>query len=110
MSDDPLPSNVLPFVIPEPETEEMKKARVARLLALFDPSPEAAKPPEKPIPAPGSPRNFGEFLDSLPPGSKLTGFSIPKSFPPPPPLPPPTLRLSKPTKGENDGPGDERPR
>jgi hypothetical protein len=43
----PLPSNVLPFVIPEPETEEMKKARVARLLALF-PTPEAAPPPEDP--------------------------------------------------------------
>jgi hypothetical protein len=44
--DDPLPSNVLPFVIPKPETEEEKKAKVDRMLALFPPLEEAAKPPE----------------------------------------------------------------
>ena len=64
------PSNVLPFVIPEPEPEltpEEMEARTARVLALFDPPKrEAAKTPEAPPSAPNPPEKSPDMVQLHP--------------------------------------------
>lgn len=121
--DDPLPSNVLPFVIPKPETEEEKKASVDRMLALFPPTPETAAPPKPPgfaVPPKTweeltSPEGLAQmrpecrkFFEEHP---EHAWMMFGEDFPPrkaEKTLEP--KREENPPKGGDDGPGDKEPR